>query len=249
MAKQLIKEYASLHAKMDVLIGAAGFFGLAIPALIGAILLQAPVIYRPLARKLEKVYNATADEETQAIIIENVVIGGIADIAGEFSTEFLMSIAADLLSEAGLGVAAGFIPVVGGVAGGMLDYIIATGMTWRVGTMVAIYYQNGGRWVGNRKHTLELANEIIGGLGFGVKDLAARFTPSERPDVNVDLNQIPQRVPEVFETQVRNLRPVISMLMQLGGSGKVREILVSRGVPPMVIDAALAVAARASAGQ
>lgn len=241
-ARQTIKKYSDRHALMDVAIGSAGFFGMAVPALIAAIAAQAPVIYQPLARELEKVYNAHADEETRAIIIENVVIGGIADIAGEFSTEFLASIATDLLTEAGLGGAAAFIPFVGGVVGAALDYIIATAMTWRVGTMVSIYYQNGGNWVKTRKHTFELATEMTGGIKFGLADLASRFTSSNRPDMDVDLNQIPRRIPEVLETQVRNLRPVIQMLMQLGGSAKVREMLVARGVPPLVIDAALRMA-------
>jgi uncharacterized protein (DUF697 family) len=51
-------------------------------------------------------------------------------------------------------------PFVGGLVGAALDYVIATAMTWRVGTMVAIYYQNGGKWVGDRKHTLELAKDM-----------------------------------------------------------------------------------------
>jgi len=248
-ARQAIRKYSNRHALMDVAIGSAGFFGFAVPALVAAIAAQAPLIYQPLARELEQIYNATADEETQAIIHENVVIGGIADIAGEFSTEFLASIATDLLAEAGLGTAAALIPFVGGVVGAALDYVIATAMTWRVGTMVSIYYQNGGRWVGNRKHTFELAKNITGGIGFGLADLASRFTSSKRPDMDVDFNEIPQRIPEVFETQVRNLGPVISMLMQLGGSKVVRDILISRGVPPMVIDAALAFAAKAEAGR
>ena len=115
--------------------------------------------------------------------------------------------------------------------------------------MVSIYYQNGGNWVENRKHTFELATEMTGGIKFGLADLASRFTSANRPDMDVDLNQIPRRIPQVFEAQVRNLRPVISMLMQMGGAGKVRESLVARGVPPMVIDAALAVAAGATASR
>jgi hypothetical protein len=243
MAKVAIKKYSDRHALMDVAIGAAGFFGLAIPALVAAIAAQAPVIYQPLARELEQIYNATADEETQAIIRDNVVIGGIADIAGEFSTEFMLSIATELLTEAGLGTAVALVPFIGGVVGAALDYIIATAMTWRVGTMVSIYYQNGGTWVKDRKNTFKLATEMTGGIKFGLADLTSRFTSSNRPDMDVDLNQIPRRIPEVFEAQVRNLRPLISMLMQLGGSGKVREILIARGIPPVVIDAALRMAA------
>src|SRR3974390_1248160 len=136
MAKDTIKKYSNRHAALDVGIGAAGFFGLAVPALIAAIAAQAPLIYQPLARELEQIYNASSDEETRAIIRENVVVGGLADIAGEFSTEFIASIATELLTEAGLGAAASFIPFIGGLVGAALDYIIATALTWRVGTMV-----------------------------------------------------------------------------------------------------------------
>jgi hypothetical protein len=42
--------------------------------------------------------------------------------------------------------------------------------------MVSIYYQNGGKWVGSRKHTFELAKDITGGIEFGLSDLVSRFS-------------------------------------------------------------------------
>ncbi len=240
IARDTIKKYADRHAAIDVAIGAAGFFGFAVPALVLAIGAQSPVIFQPLARELGQIYNATADEETHAIIRENVVVGGLADIAGEFSTEFIASIATELLTEVGFGAAASFIPFVGGVVGAALDYVIATYMTWRVGTTVSIYYQNGGKWVGSRKHTFELAKDITGGIEFGLSDLVSRFSSGSRPKMDVDLNDISRQIPEVFETQVRNIRPVIAILMQMGGgTEQVRQALISRGVPVPVIDAAL----------
>jgi hypothetical protein len=239
IARDTIKKYADRHAAMDIAIGAAGFFGFAVPALIAAIAAQSPIIYQPLARELEQVYNASAYEETRAIIRENVVVGGLADIAGEFSTEFVASIATELLTEAGLGTAASFIPFVGGLIGAALDYVIATAMTWRVGTMVSIYYQNGGKWVGSRKHTFELAKDITGGIEFGLSDLVSRFSSASRPTMDVDLNDISRHIPEVFETQVRNIKTIIPILMQMGGTEQVRQALISRGVPVPVIDAAL----------
>jgi len=239
-AKDAIKHYAKLHAGMDVAIGAAGFFGLAVPALIAAIAAQAPVIYRPLARELEEIYNREADAETGAIIRENIIIGGLADIAGEFSTEFLTSIAGELLTEAGLGGLASFIPIVGGIIGAGLDYVIATAMTWRVGVMVSIYYQNGGRWVGDRKHTYEIAKEITGGLGFGIQDLISKFSGGVKPEVNVDLNSIPRKVPEVRETQSAAARQMLGMLLQMGTSAQARDVLRGRGFPDFIIDAAFA---------
>lgn len=244
-AKDAIRHYAKLHAGIDVLIGTAGFFGLAVPALIAAIAAQAPVIYRPLARELEEIYNREADAETGAIIRENVIIGGLADIAGEFSTEFLASIAGELLTEAGLGGLASFIPIVGGIIGAGLDYVIATAMTWRVGVMVSIYYQNGGKWVGDRKHTYEIAKGITGGLGFGVRDLVSKFSGGVKPEMDVDLNSIPRSVPEVRETQIKAAKQILGMLLQMGNSAQARNVLRSRGFPDFIIDAALAAAASA----
>ena len=238
-AKEVIRDFAGMHAAMDVAIGAAGFFGFAIPALIAAIAAQGPVIYRPLARKLEQVYNCEADAETGAIIRENIMIGGLADIASEFSTEFITSIAGELIAEAGLGGIASFIPIVGGLVGAALDYVIATAMTWRVGVMVSIYYQNGGRWVGDRKHTYELAKEMTGGLGFGVKDLLSKFSSAHKPELDVDLDQIPRRVPDVFQTQVQAIKPMLAMLLQACNSEQARKILRARGIPDPVITAAL----------
>jgi hypothetical protein len=247
IARTTIERYSNRHAKMDVAIGAAGFFGLAIPALIGAIALQAPVIYQPLARELANIYNSGIDEETEQIIEENLILTGAADIANEFGTEFMASVASELVTEAGLGSAAGFIPIVGGLVGAALDYVIATAMTWRVGTMVAIYYQNGGKWVGDRKHTLELAKEMTGGFKFGMHDLVARFTDKNRQQLSVNLNSIPARIPEVFESQVRSLRPIVDMLLKAANSDFVRMQLRAKGIPLSVIDAVLKVATTAVA--
>jgi hypothetical protein len=123
--------------------------------------------------------------------------------------------------------------------GAALDYVIATAMTWRVGTMVSIYYQNGGNWVGSRKHTFELAKGITGGLNFGLQDLISRFSGASRPPMDVDLNGIPTKIPEVFAAQVQNLRPIIAMMLNMGGREQIRALLQARGIPLPVINAAL----------
>lgn len=247
IARDTIKKYAARHAKMDIAIGAAGVFGYAIPALVGAIVAQAPLIYQPLARELAVIYNSDVDEKTKQIVSENLLFTGAADIANEFGTEFIASIASELITEAGLGSAFGLIPIVGGVVGAALDYVIATVMTWRVGTMVAIYYQNGGKWVEGRKHTLELAKEMTGGFKFGMKDLVARFTGDNQQDLNVNLNSIPTKIPEVFQSQIRSLRPIVDMLLKAANSDFVRSQLGAQGIPPAVIDAVLRVATEAIA--
>jgi uncharacterized protein (DUF697 family) len=233
---------------MDVAIGAAGFFGLAIPALIAAIAAQSPLIYQPLARELAGIYNSDVDQTAKGIIRENLAFTSAADIANEFGTEFVASIAYELITEAGLGAVAGFIPFVGGLIGAALDYVIATTMTWRVGTMVAIYYQNGGKWIGDRKQTFELAKQMTGSVKFGLNDLVSRFTDTNAgPRMTVELNSIPTAVPAVFESQVRALRPLVDMLLKVSTSDFVRTELRSRGIPPSLIDAVLQVAAAATA--
>jgi uncharacterized protein (DUF697 family) len=217
--------------------------GAASVALVAAIGAQSDLIYKPLARELAVVYNSDVDEKTRQIVNDNLLFNGAADIANEFGAEFMMSIFSELITEAGLGATFGLIPIVGGLIGAALDYVIATAMTWRVGTMVAIYYQNGGKWVGDRKRTLELAKEMTGGVKFGMKDLMARFTRNNRQDLNVNLNSIPTKIPEVFGSQVRSLRPFVDMLLKAANSDFVRSQLRAQGFPPSIIDEVLKVAA------
>lgn len=242
MARDAIAEAAKQHAFMDVAIGAAGLVGLEIPALMAAIVAQGPVIYKPLAHKLAQIYNSQVDDETGTIVVENIVFTGAADIAADFGVEFITSIASEIITEAGLGAAAGCIPIVGGIVGAALDYVIATAMTWRVGTMVAIHYQNGGMWVKDKKYTLGLAKEMVGGVSFGFKDLTTCFFGGNRRQLEIDLNSIPQRIPEIFQNQIRNLRPVVSMMLKALSMPEVRMLLQAQGIPFLVIDAVLKVA-------
>jgi hypothetical protein len=240
LAKEAIKQTALDHAKWDMAVGAAGMFGLAIPALIVAIATQGPMFYKPLAEKLTRIYNVEPDGKTQAIIRQNMLVGSVVDIAGEFTTEFLMMIAGELFTELSLGTAASFIPGVGAVIGAALDYIIATTMTWRVGVMVSIYCQNGNQWVGSKKHTFELAKEITGGLNLGLTDLLSMFGANgKRPVIDIDLNSIPKRVPEVKKWQVEHLKQFVLMAFEMGGADMARQQLRKRGVPTEMIEAAL----------
>jgi hypothetical protein len=239
-AKEIIRKYAQRHAAMDVAIGAAGFFGLAIPALIAAIAAQSPIIYRPMAEELARAYNVERGGDAGQIIHTGVIVGGIADIAAEFSTEFIAMVAGEIITEAGFGAVAGFIPFIGGIIGAALDYVIATAMTWRVGTMVSIYYQNGGQWIGSRKNTYELAKEMTGGLNFGLKDLAARFTSAQKPELNVNFDSIPTIFPEVKDTQVQAAKQILGVLLLVSTSVQAKKALRDKGFPDFVIDGAFA---------
>lgn len=106
--------------------------------------------------------------------------------------EFMSEIFSELMHEIGVGFVVSAIPIIGGFAAIGLDAALAATMTWRVGTMVSIYYQNGQRWVKDRHSTYEIGKGLVGGLS---PIIAERF----------DLNSIRNRVPEVNETQVREL--------------------------------------------
>jgi hypothetical protein len=86
---------------------------------------------------------------------------------------------------------------------------------------------------------VELAREMTGGFKFGMRDLVARFSGANRQQLNVNLNSIPTTIPEVFESQVRGLRPIVDMLLKGGNSDFVRSQLRCHGIPPSVIDAVL----------
>lgn len=240
LAKDTIIKYSKRHGKMDVAVGAVGIFGFgfAMAALATAIAAQAPVIYQPLARDLGLIYTATADNKIRGIIKENVIVGGGFDIAAEFGTEFMTAIAGELVTEVGLGAATTFIPFVGALTGAALDYVIATKMTWRVGTMVSIYYQNGGNWIESRHHTFELAKEFTEDKIKPLSNLFSKWGGTE-PHIDVNFDRISTKFPAVFETQVEHLRPLIDTMLQMGDPEQVRQLLKDKGIPLNVIDAAL----------
>lgn len=243
IARDFISGYANKHAAMDVVVGLVGLIpGLSIPALAGAIAAQSPVIYQPMARDLAKIYVAEPGELVGAKedVVHRVAIQtGVLDVAADFGTEFMMQIATELLMEAGWGVlGAMFIPVVGGAVGAALDYLIATQMTWRVGTMVSMYFQNGGNWIENQRHTFELAKEMTGSINVGVSDLLNGKFKNHTP--RADLNEIRQAVPAVRQNLLTNVRRLVSMLRAATGDDKIREILRAQGIPIDLIDMALA---------
>ena len=46
----------------------------------------------------------------------------------------------------------------------------------------------------------------------------ARFTDRDRLELNVNLNSIPTKIPEVFENQIWSLRPFVDMLLKAANS-------------------------------
>jgi uncharacterized protein (DUF697 family) len=243
IASDFIRSYANRHAKMDVAVGLLGLIPpLGIPALAGAIAAQSPLIYRPLASDLAKIYMAQPGdlEDVQKKIVHTISVEtGLCDIAADFGAEFMMQIAGELLTEAGWGVLATMcVPVVGGAVGAALDYLIATQMTWRVGTMVSMYFQNGGEWVESQKHTFKLAKEMTGSMHVGVGDLLDGKFKNHTP--RIDLNDIRKNVPSARENLLRNVHGMVTMLRAAANDKRVREILQSQGIPLDLVDAVLA---------
>lgn len=227
-AEQVIRDYARGHAAADVGIGIIGTIipGAGLAALIASIVGQAPLVYQPMARKLAAIYSASPDKMTDRIIIETAVIGGLGDLVAELASEFMAEIAGELVSEAGLGAFASFIPGVGGIIAAGLDATIAAPLTWRVGTMVAIYYQNG-EWIENRHVTYNRAKKMVGGL-------------SPATDNRVKLDDIPINNQEVLDKQMAVVKELVTMMLSVSaGREQIRTALLQRQMPQKLIDLAL----------
>ena len=230
LAEQKIVRYVTGHAAADIGIGILGTFipGAGLAAIGASVLLQVPV-YQQLAWDLGYIYSVTPDVNTKAIVAGGVCIGSAGMIAAEFTTEFFSEIAGDILREAGFAAVSSAIPFIGGIVAAGLDAAIAATMTWRVGTMVSIYYQNGQRWVGSRKDTYEAASSMVGGL-------------SPENTGRVRLDGIPGRVAEVSENQVQAALVVVRMIRTASPratEADIRAALVAERLPRAAIDEAI----------
>jgi hypothetical protein len=220
-ASAIIDRYVNAHGVMDVGVGLIGLLpGAAIPALVTAIGLQAPVIYQPLARKLARIYLAPPEdlEDVQSDIVlpSALVYTAGLDIAADFGVEFIANIAGELVIELGFGSLATFIPVVGAFVGATLDYVIATKMTRRVGKMVSIYFQNGAHWVCDKRKTYEVSKTA--------------------PD---DLNAIRTDIRTVRESQLRNVKSYVDVMKPAVTNDQIRQALRAKGIPDDLISDAL----------
>ena len=238
-AQDVIEGYAKRHAGMDVAVGIVGLIpGMAIPALVGAIAAQGPIVYQPMARDLAQVYLSDSDKSVSKITLEGTAKTSALDIASEFGTEFMMEIGHEIVMEAGLGVLGSLcVPVLGGIVGAALDYLIANTMTWRVGTMLSIYFQNGATWLESRQETYEKAKELTGGISHTVREIIK--TKEDHKSARVDLSEIASRVPEVEESQIRALKPFIQMMRSAMTRRQISSALSGQGVPAATVAMAL----------
>lgn len=235
-AAGIIQDYATNHAIADVTIGVVGTFipipGLATAALLGAVAMQFP-IYQSLAGKLATIYTLKPDNVTIAYAVTATTLGGVnliaMDYATEFGTDFLKEAVNDLLSHTALGVVGSAIPFIGGAIAAGLDAAIAATMTWTVGSMTAIYFQNGQQWLGSKKKTFEVARNMVGTL-------------SPEIDGRVDLKSISHRFPEIHERQVQALERWIEVMQDSNSAltkEQIRSKLIDRNIPRNIVDDAV----------
>lgn len=225
-AHKVITSYAIMHAAVDVGIGLAGLIpipGAATMALVLAILAQAPLVYGPMTEELAAIYNSSPDAQTDSMVLETVGVGALADVG----VDFLREIATDLITEAAAGLALTAIPFVGGLLAAGLDATIAATLTWRVGTMVAAYYQNGGVWISDRKNTYKLASEMVG-----------PFSPKTSDRANLD--DFARRNNTISQKHLKFATSLIDMMKGAAlGKEQIRTALQSKEVPSWVIEQAL----------
>jgi hypothetical protein len=229
-AHEIITEYARKHAMMDVGIGLTALVplpGAPAVALIMAILAQAPLIYRPMTADLAAVYSANIDQETNRISNEAVLLGAAGDVAAQLGSEFLQEIASELITEAAAGLAASTIPIIGALFAAGLDAAIAATLTWRVGTMVSLYFQNGEAWIQSRKETYHVAKKLVGGY-------------SPQTDDRVDLNDIGHQNPVIEQKHLDFVLNLIDMLKSLSANrGQIVDALRKKKVPDYLVQEAL----------
>lgn len=202
--------------------------GASLAAMLACVAAQGPLFYKPMANKLAKIYLSPVDHHTKRIVSEATFEGATWDIGNEFTAGFLAEIAGELVSELGWGAAAAAIPFLGGVIGASLDAIVATTMTWRVGTMVSIYYQNNGAWLGGRRESFEVAKDFVG-------------KPSIKAENRVNLDEVAKKHRQILDSQLVTLKSVLldPLLEVTPDEGKILAVLKGRGLSEELIETAM----------
>ena len=245
-AEEIISTTARSHATIDAISGTIGSIvpipGAGVVVLAGQLLHQMTHIYPDMIEQLAYVYRAEPDRITKRKMSGATVREAIGDGLGlevvnhlkhEFGQQFFSDIGTDLAVENAPGLLASSIPVVGALFSGGLDALIAATLTWRVGTMVSIYFQNGDFIRGHRKSTYDLVK----------KQLVKRSPATSRPGTLAKVRDIP----EVRQNMVAKVRVIAKAMLQANPDrALVKKILVdtgpdgSTGFPPDVVDEALA---------
>lgn len=232
-AEKIIGNYAQKHQWLDVGIGIIGTVspipGSALAAMAACMVAQGPVFYSPMAKDLSAVYLSSIDKHTKRLVNETWVAGMGADLANQFfNVDFFKDIIGEVISELGWAGAASAIPFIGGVFGAALDSLVAATMTWRVGTMISVYYQNGGAWLEGRRETFEVAKDFVGPLSAKAKD-------------RVNLDDVVKTHREILEKQFSTLKTVLldSLLEITSDEKQIIEVLKNRDISDELIDFSL----------
>ena len=258
-AKKIITEYAMKHATMDVSLGIAGSWIPGAPLFItaGSVLAAAQVIYKPMVIKLGAIYSSSPDHITDQYIADATIMTAVGDFAAQFGAEFLAEIAREIMQEVGIGIIPTFIPGISAIAAPLLDVIIAVTITWRIGTMTSLYFQNGESWIGDRKTTFEHAKDItkiyIPNLynifrdaydeishGGNMQSVKSNFMNTVSEDIGrkVDLNGLTKDVPEILQKQIDAIKPMMQMLRKHLNFQQIKEELISHGIDEKLINLA-----------
>ncbi len=220
----LIEQYARSHSVIDASIGIMGWLpvpGASLASLATSFATQIPVI-KSLVFEIGRLYRPS---ETHNLAVET------DELAKQFGFDFFVAIKSELAAELGMSIAASWIPLIGSFLLAGMDLSLGITMKWRAGVMASIFYQNGGKWVGSREETYQLAKKMTGTL-------------SPKFDYRVDLNQIPilNGVCEVMEAQIQNAVTFVGSLREVNESisdEKLHEMLIARGFPEALATAAI----------
>jgi hypothetical protein len=193
-----------------------------------------------LAADLGKIYLAPSPDET----VNNMVYSGIAMgsalelgaalgtdvLVQSFGGDFIQEILKELAGEIGISLGISLVPILGGFISTGLDLVIAISMTWRVGTMVSMYYQNGQQWPGgSRRQTYQRAKDFTGGL-------------STKNAGRVDLNDIAKRDNAVNDYTAEKLSQFVETILKVApdtADSKLHELLREKKIPKELANKAI----------
>lgn len=239
LANEIIATYAQKHKMMDISVGlGSGLAGILIPGisfvgLVGSLVAAVPVIYNPMTQKLAYIYKTSPDKVTRGLKVDTILAESVYDVGAEllfdFTTDFLMELITEMWPQLVAGAGASLIPFAGLAANAILDGIIASTLTWRLGTMTAIYYMNDENWLhSNKKRTRQEANKLT---GFPSADI-------HRPDA---LSRIVD-IPEVMETNVEKMLQTAKLMREANPNitnAQLREIFKKQSLPEKWIEEVL----------
>jgi hypothetical protein len=187
-----------------------------------------------LARDLTFVYAAPREDISRCLASNGappaVPIDVKAELAGLFETKFLAEVGLDLLQEMGRWDVPAFPSRLAAAISITLLASVAATATWRLGVMISIYHQNGGRWIVSRTETYQRAKAMVaGGLSPGVASRA-------------NLDDIRLNISEIRDYQTDIAADLVASVLRYAPATHhkmLRRELREQGFPAPIIEAAL----------